>query len=248
MIFPDDFLNKIINANCLDILPLIPDNSIDCIVTDPPYMISRKANFTGLKWVGSQKREQNIIYDFGKWDWFKSMDDYQDFTKKWFKECYRILRNGSIVSFFSKERMWFLWKWWEELGGRSRNILTWRKTNPVPQIRKVGFQSATEFMFWGTKGKHTFNWEKGQCHNFIETPLCMGNERLLHPTQKPIAVIMWLLRYLTNKDDVVLDPFLGTGTTALAAKRLVRNYIGIEIDPKYVKMAEKRLAQLHLGI
>jgi DNA modification methylase len=237
-------INKIICGNCLKVMKEIPDNSVDLVLTDPPYMISRKEKYSGLDWMGKRSKDGvNVNFDFGEWDYFDSLEDYLKFTKKWFEECYRLIRDGGqIYSFFSKERQWFLWKWWEEFGGKSRNIITWHKLNPIPQVRKVGYQSSTEFAFWGTKGKnHTFNYQLGQCHNFIETSICSGNERWTHPTQKSLKVIEMFLSYSSNENDIILDPFLGSGTTAVACKRLKRNYIGIEISEKYCDIARQRI-------
>ena len=116
----------------------------------------------------------------------------------------------------------------------------------MPQVRKKNYLSSIELILWvaryAEKCPFTFNFEgQNEMHNFLEYPICSGAERTAHPTQKPLALIGKLVRIHSNKGDVILDPFLGSGTTAVAAKKLGRNYIGIEINPDYVKIAEERL-------
>ena len=234
--------NTIICGDCLKELKKFPDECFDLIIVDPPYMISRKQKYYGLDHVGKRTKDgANLSFDFGDWDYFSSLKEYLNFTKKWLKECYRILKEtGQIYSFFCKERHWFLWKWWEEFGGKSRNVIAWHKTNPVPQIPRGNYQSSIELIFWGTKGrKHTFNCR--QCHNFIETPICAGKERCGHPTQKPEKVIEYLMNNSSKEGDLVLDPFAGSCTTAVVAKKLKRNWIMIEINPKYRDIGQQRV-------
>jgi site-specific DNA-methyltransferase (adenine-specific) len=246
MKYPDDFINKIIYGDCLEIMPYIPDNSIDLVLTDPPYMISQKGlridrtkiENRSLRRKGKKSKELN--YDFGKWDYFESREEFLLWTEKWVKECFRVLKDtGNFVSFFSKSEI----SHFEDIlnkYGHVRQTIVWHKTNPVPQIFKVGFMSSVEFMSWATKqkgAKHTFNYQLGQHHNFIETPICMGNERKAHPTQKPSKAINWLIEYLSNPGDIVLDPFVGTGTTSITCKKLGRKYTGIEISKEYCEIA-----------
>lgn len=193
---------------------------------------------------------KDIEYEFGSWDIFETMTDYLKFTEEWFKECIRVLRKGGhVITFCDKHKITYLVHWAEKLGVKTRQPLFWVKSNPVPQARKVAFMSAIEMCYWGTKettGREfaTFNYELGQHPDYVKEPICSGNERRqfgFHPTQKPLKVIEWILSYLSKKDDIVLDPFLGSGTTAIACKRLKRNFIGIEKEPKYVKMSRERI-------
>jgi len=223
-------INHIYHGDTLEILKTFPDESVNMILTD------RR----------SGKKSKELNYDFGLWDQFKTRKEFLVWTEKWIKECFRILKpTGNFVSFFSKNEI----SHFEDIlnkYGYVRQTLVWHKTNPVPLIFKFGFMSSVEFMSWATKqkgAKHTFNYKLGQHHNFIETPICMGSERTKHPAQKPMKVISWLINYLSNEKDIVLDPFLGSGTTAVVAKKLGRKYIGIELSEKYTKIAKKRLAQ-----
>jgi len=247
-------VNKIIQGDALNILPKMPDNYIDMILTDPPYMISQK----GLKIDRTKienkslrrngKRSKELNYDFGEWDHFNSREEFLEWTEGWVKECFRLLKDtGNFVSFFSKSEI----SHFEDIlnkYGYVRQTIIWHKTNPVPQIFKVGFMSSVEFMSWATKqrgAKHTFNYKLGQHHNFIETPICMGKERKRHPTQKPLKAIKWLIKYLSNKNDIILDPFIGTGTTAVVCIKLDRRFIGIDLD---INIAKKRIAKVQQEI
>ena len=247
-------INKIIQGNALNILPKISDNYIDMILTDPPYIISQKGlkidrtKIENRSLRRSGKRSKELNYDFGEWDHFNSKEEFLEWTESWVKECFRLLKDtGNFVSFFSKSEI----SYFEDIlnkYGHVRQTIVWHKTNPVPQIFKVGFMSSVEFMSWATKqkgAKHTFNYKLGQHHNFIETPICMGKVRKRHPTQKPLKVIKWLIKYLSNKNDIILDPFIGSGTTAVACIKLNRRFIGIDLN---IDMAKKRIAKVQQEI
>lgn len=245
--------DQMIQGDCIQVMkgvPGIPDNSVDMVFTDPPYMISQKGlkidrtNIQNKSLRRNGRKSKELNYDFGEWDHFESREDFLRWTEIWVKECFRILKDtGNFVSFFSKSEI----SYFEDIlnkYGHVRQTIVWHKTNPVPQIFKVGFMSSVEFMSWATKqkgAKHTFNYKLGQHHNYIETPICMGNERLDHPTQKPEKVVWWLVEYLSNPGDIILDPFMGVGTIPAVCKELGRRYIGIEISSKYCETARKRI-------
>ena len=252
---PDDFVNKVICGDCLEVLKEIPDNSVDAVITDPPYMISSSVKIrrqrNPIKFDKQWKfKGKDIDYNFGNWDIFESMTDYLKFTEQWFKECARVLRKGGhIISFFDKHKLTYLVHWAEELNVKTRQCLFWIKSNPVPQARKVSFMSAVEMCYWGTKETTerkfaTFNYQLGQHPDYIVAPICLGKERYkfgFHPTQKPEVVLEWIISYLTNENDIVLDPFAGSGTTGVVCAKLNRRYILIEKEEKYCKIAEARI-------
>jgi site-specific DNA-methyltransferase (adenine-specific)/modification methylase len=126
-------------------------------------------------------------------------------------------------------------------------FMVWHKTNPTPKIHKVSFLNSCELMVCVWNKGHTWNFSRqNEMHNFIETPICMGKERLKdpkHPTQKPIRVLQKVVKIASNKGDIVLDPFMGVGSVGVAALRLGRRFLGIEIEEKYYKAAEKRLEE-----
>jgi len=122
-------------------------------------------------------------------------------------------------------------------------------TNPIPQVRKKNYLSSIEMILWlarynEKKCPFTFNFKtQNEMHNFIEMPLCGGKERTSHPTQKPLKLFMHLLEIHSNKNDLILDPFLGSGTTAVACEKLNRRWIGIEMNPEYIEIAKKRIEE-----
>ena len=241
-------INKIYHGDVLEVLRTFPDECVDCVIADPPYNISKKNDRRDRSKLNSPIMRMNkpLNYDFGEWD---NMDrkEFLEFTNKWLKQCCRVLKkSGAIISFFSKEDISYLgWKA-KDWGIRTRTILSWHKTNPVPSFRKVNYLSACEFIWVGSKGDKswTFNFlQQKEMHNFFETANSSGYGITEHPTEKPESLLGWLINIHTNKGNIILDPFMGSGTTAVVAKKFARKYIGIEINEKYIKIAETRLAQ-----
>jgi len=242
-------LNKIYCMDCLDGLKKLPDNSIDLIVTDPPYAISQKDKKFSRKSLSSKswKRNTDIKLDFGVWDNFETEDEFFKFTEEWFKECVRVLKQkGWIYIFFDKQKTgYFDLILARKYGIKSRSIFTWLKTNPVPSFRKVNWLSASEFVWIGSKGecklKNFLN--QTEMFNYMLTPNKSIYGKTNHPTEKPINLIKKFICVNTNKGEVVLDCFMGSGTTAVACKQLGRNFIGFEINKEYINIANKRLNQ-----
>ena len=238
------YLNQIINADCLEVMKELPDKCIDMVLTDPPY---------GLKWKQSiELHGRKAIYghrvETEKWD---NVD--RKFYEVLFTELDRIVKdNGSIIMFSNTEYITWLYEVGQENNFGYKATICWHKTNPIPQIRKKNYLSSIEFVSWlarynEKKCDFTFNFKKqNEMHNFIEFPLCGGNERTSHPTQKPLEMIKQFVDIHSNEKDIILDPFLGSGTTAVACKQLNRNYIGIEISKEYCEIARRRLAQKQL--
>jgi len=237
-------INKIILGDCIEIMKNIPDNSIDCIITDPPYNISKENDNRDRSKLNSpiMRRESPLKYDFGEWD-NKTRDEFLEFTKTWLKECCRVLKdNGTIISFFNKEDISFLGWTAKDYGIRTRTILSWHKTNPVPSFRKVNYLSACEFLWIGSKGKWTFNFkQQKEMHNFFETSNKSAYGETSHPTEKPLSLIKHLIEIHTNKENLVLDCFGGSGTTAISCLELGRNFILIEREREYCDIAENRI-------
>jgi len=242
----------LIKGDCLEVLSHIPDECIDLIITDPPFMISREAkiarsrNPKKYKFVG-----KDISLMFGEWDVFESERDYWIFTFRWLKEVWRSLRKGGhLLIFFDHYKITPIIKWCRRHDSVPRQPLFFIRQNPVPMARKVSFMNAVNSIIWVTKHSTsrkyaTFNYELGQHPNYIITPICSGKERHengFHPTQKPLKVYEWLIKYLSNEEDLIMDPFVGSGTALVAARNLNRNAIGIEINDEYINMAKRRVA------
>jgi DNA modification methylase len=243
-------INQVLVGDCRQILKQFPDECIDMVLTDPPFMISseviihRSMNPLKYKYTG-----KDIILDFGKWDHFENEEEYWKFTKEWFTETTRVLKHkGYLIVFFDQNKVTPLIEMARELGLMMRQHLYWLKSNPVPRARKVDFMIGLEHACWftkGTKSGATFNYWLGQQPNYVEAPI--PNNPRYHPTEKPVKVLEVWIKYLTNPNDIVLDPMCGSGSTLVACKRLGRRFIGIDIDPNYVEIARKRLEQTQTG-
>ena len=245
------FLNKITNGNSLEILKKIPDKTFDLVFADPPYNLQ-----IGKKLKRPDDSKVNGVND--KWDQFESFTDYDNFCKKWLTECKRVLKdNGSIWVIGTYHNIFRLGYHIQNMGFWILNDVIWRKNNPMPNFRGTRFTNAHETLIWASKNKkskYTFNYQSLKCLNDDlqmrsdwTLPICSGNERIkkngkkVHSTQKPESLLYRILLASTNKGDFVFDPFLGTGTTAVVAKKLGRNYFGIEREKKYFKTAKQRL-------
>ena len=234
-------------GDCREILKRIPNDLVNLLVTDPPYGISQKGekisrtNFRHL----NVKRTSDIKLDFGEWDHFQSLDEFIGFTESWFKECIRILKNKSwIYVFFDKMKTGifdiFLAP---KYNLKSRTIFVWCKTNPTPSFRKVNWISATEFVWVGSKGetklKNFLN--QKDMYNYMLTPNKSSYKKTEHLTEKPEILISKFVLTSSLENEIVLDPFAGSGTTLVVAEKLGRKWIGIEISKDYCDIIVKRL-------
>lgn len=228
---------------------MLPDGSVDMILTDPPWAISREVvihrsmNPNKYKYVGS-----DIKLDFGQWDHFESEDKYIEFTVNWMTEAVRVTKDkGHIVVFFDQNRSTILIEIARSLGCSMRQHLYWLKSNPVPRARKVDFMVALEHALWFTKGTKTgatFNYRYGQQPNYVRAPVVSLHNPRLHPTEKPVKVLSVWIRYLSNPGELICDPMAGSGSTCEAARKLGRRYLGIEKDEQYARNAARRLARI----
>lgn len=233
-------------ADSLKILTKFQNDSVDLILTDPPFMISQEvkiARSSNYKYKG-----KDIILDFGEWDkQWKTKEEYLDWCKNWWIECIRVLKDHRhFLFFFDKAKVSYAWDFMEENGMKGRSPLFWIKSNPVPRARKVDFMKAVEMCLWFTKKEikiEYFNYQLGQHPDYIITPIPSKNENRCHPTQKPVKFCTWVISYLSNEGNIVLDPFLGSGTIAVACEKLNRKWIGIEVNEEYCKLAVKRIKE-----
>lgn len=222
------------NADCFEQMKEIPDHSIDLILCDPPYNL---ANYS----TGNMKFDwrSEINNDVAEWDEmplnpFELVDEFK-----------RILApKGNIFIFCSYN---LIGKFHEAFDCEfdTFQFMVWHKTNPVPNIRKTSFLNSCELIVCLWNKGHTWNFStQNKMHNFIESPICMGTERLKnpkHPTQKPVKILEHIIKIASNPNDVVLDMFMGVGSTGVAANNLGRKFIGIEIDKTYFEAAKKRI-------
>ncbi|THD76680.1 site-specific DNA-methyltransferase [Thalassobius vesicularis] len=245
-------LNTILAGDCIEMMNSLPENSIDLIFADPPYNLQLK---------GDLHRPDNSKVDAvdDAWDQFSSFAAYDRFTRDWLAAARRLLKpNGAIWVIGSYHNIFRVGASLQDAGFWILNDVVWRKSNPMPNFRGKRFTNAHETMIWASKSegaKYTFNYEalkslnEGvQMRSDWVLPICNGGERLkddngdkAHPTQKPESLLHRVLVGSTNPGDVVLDPFFGTGTTGAVAKMLGRDFIGIEREEAYRKVAQKRL-------
>ncbi len=197
MQYPNDFINKIINGDCLEVMKSIPDKSIAMVLTDPPYGIGK---------------------DYGN-------NSDEMFNKEWFEEAKRVSHGmgftpGIVNMFKFPQPDW---------------VMCWYKPGAMSRT-KYGFNSGEPILIYDLP-------PSTKEPDVIRSPITFQKEVGNHPTPKPIELFKKMVLRFTKPGDVVLDPFLGSGTTAKACHELGRNYIGIEINPDYCKIAEQRLKQ-----
>ena len=248
--------SKIIKGDSLKELKKIPDETFDLIFADPPYNLQLQNSL-----IRPDRSKVDAVND--KWDQFESFKTYDEFTNEWLSECKRILKkNGSIWVIGSYHNIFRVGKIIQDLGFWILNDVIWNKNNPMPNFRGTRFTNAHETLIWASKNKkskYTFNYQSMKCFNddlqmrsTWNLPICNGKERLknngikVHSTQKPEALLHRIILASSNKDDFILDPFLGSGTTAVVSKKLGRNYYGIEKEKKYFEAAAKRIRNTHI--
>ncbi len=251
--------NHIYLGDSIEILKKdIDPRSVDLIFADPPYNLSGK----GLRWEGNKTGGDWYMVN-EKWDRMLP-SQYLEFTNNWIEGCHRALKdNGSIYISSTHHYLGEIMATLKKTGFKINNLITWQKTNAMPNMTRRVFTHSSEFIIWAVKGKGwVFNYEDlkkinpekqkdgsvKQMRDVWPLPLVQGKERLrgsdkraLHSTQKPEEMLRRIILASSNKGDLVLDPFLGSGTTAAVAKKLGRDWIGIEIESRYVNAANKRI-------
>jgi modification methylase len=243
----------ILKGDCIEVMRGLPESSVDLIFADPPYNLQLK---------GELHRPDNSLVDAvdESWDRFASFAAYDHFSRAWLAEARRLLKpDGALWVIGSYHNVFRLGAALQDAGFWILNDVVWRKSNPMPNFRGKRLTNAHETLIWAARSdqsKYTFNYEAMKALNDgIQMrsdwliPLCTGGERLknaegdkAHPTQKPEALLHRVMVASTRPGDVVLDPFFGTGTTGAVAKRLGRRWVGIEREPEYIAVAERRLA------
>ena len=226
------------NENCFEFLRTVPSNSVDLVLIDPPYEVSRDTNFRSGEATGRDTDRFRVSMDFGEWDFgFTGLDVV-------IEEAYRVLRKGgTLICFYDLWKITTLKDYFEKANFKQLRFIEWVKTNPVPINSKVNYlTNAREIAVSGVKGgKPTFN---SYYDNAIyEYPICHDKGRF-HPTQKPLALIEDLIRKHSNENDLILDCFSGSGTTAAAALNLNRRFIGCELSPEYYEKSLQRLEDI----
>ena len=244
---------RVVVGDCVAELEKLPAACVDLVFADPPY---------NLQLQGDLKRPDDSRVDAvdDAWDKFASFAAYDDFTRAWLLACRRVMKpNATLWVIGSYHNIFRVGTLLQDLGFWILNDIVWRKTNPMPNFRGRRFTNAHETLIWAAREsanrQYTFNYEALKSGNddiqvrsdwFI--PLCTGEERLkdqdgrkLHPTQKPEALLARVLLSASRPDDLVLDPFCGSGTSGAVARRLRRRFVGIERDAGYAAAARRRI-------
>lgn len=258
MEYPKLPIDQIIKGDCVEVLKTFPEKSVDLIFADPPYNLQLqqelyRPNMTKVDAVSDE------------WDQFSSFGDYDDFSRKWLTACRRVLKDtGTIWVIGTYHNIFRIGAIMQDLGYWILNDVIWIKTNPMPNFKGVRFTNAHETLIWASKAKgqkYTFNHhamkslnDELQMRSDWLLPICSGAERIrvngikAHSTQKPESLLYRIILASSNPDDIVLDPFFGSGTTGAVAKKLHRRWIGIEREEKYVEIAKKRIDRVSVEL
>ncbi len=247
---------KLYLGNCLEVLKTIEEKSIDVIFADPPYFLSSG----GI----SCHSGKQVSVNKGVWDNSITLDEKIDFNRKRIKECRRVLKeNGTIWISGTFHNIYSVGVALEFEGFSIINNITWQKPNPAPNLSCRCFTNSTETILWarkinsnGKKGKHYFNYsltkemnDGKQMKDVWTLNLPKKSEKIngKHPTQKPISLLERIILASTKEEDLVLDPFNGSGTTGIVCKNLNRKYIGIDISKEYLDLTIKRFEETSEG-
>lgn len=226
---------KLLHGDCFELIKKIPNDSVDLVLIDPPYEVSRDTNFASGEAKGKDTDRFRVSMDFGDWD--------NNFTglDRIIKECYRILKkSGTLICFYDLWKITPLKDYFEDAKFKQIRFIEWLKTNPVPLNSKINYlTNSREIAISGVKGgKPTFHSEYD--NGIYQYPICHDKDRF-HPTQKPLQLIEDIIKKHSNENDLIVDCFMGSGTTGVGAIKLNRNFIGIELNKEYFERAKVRI-------
>ncbi len=245
--------NVILQGDCAELMRSLPQESVDLVFADPPYNLQLANKLT--------RPDQSLVDAVDdEWDKFTDFAAYDAFTRDWLSAARRVMKpSATIFVIGSYHNIFRVGAIMQDLGFWILNDIVWRKNNPMPNFRGRRFTNAHETMIWASRDasakNYTFNYEAlkagnedCQMRSDWLLPICNGGERLkdaqgrkTHPTQKPETLLARVILSASNAGDLVLDPFFGTGTTGAVAKRLRRDYIGLERDETYARAATARI-------
>lgn len=243
----------ILQGDVVESLRSIQSQSVDAIFADPPYFLQLENELR-------RPDDSRVVAVNDEWDNFSSFDEYDRFTGSWLSECRRVLKaEGTIWVIGTYHNIYRVGRILQDLGFWILNDVIWVKANPMPNFRGTRFTNAHETLIWAKHSKgsgYTFNyWDMKSLNDGVQMrsdwviPICSGKERAresgtrAHSTQKPLALLYRIITSSTNRGDTILDPFLGSGTTAVAARTLGRRWIGVEKDSAYIELSMKRVSE-----
>ena len=242
--------SELIRGDQIDYLASLPNESIDCVWTDPPYFLSNG----GSTCISGKRTSVNK----GKWDESGGIDTDHAFNTSWLSECYRVLKPSGTIWVSGTHHVYLsVGMAMMQLGFRLLNDIVWEKPNPPPNLGCRCFTHSTEMILWaakspkGAKHRYTFNYQDMKTANGgkqmknvwrFKAPAKHEKSHGKHPTQKPLELIERCILASTSPGDVVLDPFCGSGSTAVAALNTGRRFKVCEIDLQYARLAAKRIS------
>jgi site-specific DNA-methyltransferase (adenine-specific) len=241
-------------TDCLEKLNEIPENTFAMVFADPPYMLSND----GI----SCQSGQVVSVNKGNWDKSRGLEEDFNFHKKWLAACQRVLKpEGTLWVSGTYHSIYSCGFALQLLGFHILNDICWFKPNASPNMSCRYFTASHETLIWARKdkkAKHTFNYKAMKEGKFLKdfikkentqmrsvwaigTPL--PSEKIFgkHPTQKPVDLLERIILASTNQNDLILDPFMGSGTTGVVATKLGRRFVGIDIEQSFVNLAERRI-------
>ena len=218
-------------GDCLEVMKDIPDKSIDLVVTDPPYLIKYKTNYR-------KDKEHDFCSEILN-------DDNYGLISEYIKECFRILKDNTAMYIFCNcDRVDYFKQELEKTGFKIKNMIIWVKNNWTAGDLKAQFGKQYEIIFLVNKGRCLFNGKR--ITDVWKFDRISGNKQV-HQNQKPVELLEQCILKHSKENDAVFDGFMGSGSTGVACKKLNRNFIGIEIDEKYFKIAEERINNVPCG-
>jgi site-specific DNA-methyltransferase (adenine-specific) len=239
-----DLLDITHNKDCVEGMNDLFKNGgecVDLIVADPPYVVSKESNFHTMK----DRKNQRTGTTFGEWD-------LEFDNREWINSSYNILKKGgSLIVFNDFKKASIIYDIASEAGFEYKDTIIWKKTNPMPRNRDRRYIPNIEMLQWYVKkGSWTFNRQDEKYEGSILSfpSESGGGFKRYHPTQKPVKLIEHLIKIHSNNGEIVLDPFMGSGTTAVASLNLNRHFIGFEINPEYVSIANERIKNIQLSL
>lgn len=238
----------LLHGNSMELLPKI-EQQFDMIYADPPYFISG-----GGKTI---RGKRVVVANFGEWDKVRSDEEKDKFNKQWLSSCRELLKpNGTIWVSGTFHNIYSVARCLTDLGYKILNVITWQKIDPPPSLTGTRFNFSSEFIIWAAKSeksKYFLNFDLMKAINGgkqmtdvwrIPSVAFWEKKCGKHPTQKPLHLLYRIILACTKEGDVILDPFLGSGTTGVAATLLGRNFVGIDMDENYIQLAQRRHNEL----
>lgn len=228
-------------GDCLELIKKVPDHSIDLILTDPPYNLGVFMHRRGTNIKGMRKNH----FAYSGWDDL-TFEEWSKVMSSFLQECSRVLKaKGALLMFMSILKVETIIELATNAGLYYKTVGVWHKTNPMPRNMDLHFINSNEPWLYFISGGRTgvFNNNGKPIHDFIETATISYAERKLgnHPTQKPKKVLQHFIEILSNEDDVILDPFMGSGSTGVVCEQLNRRFVGFELDESYYNIAVQRI-------